>query len=250
MEMEKQDQLTKESPQSLNNIFPKKYSNDNGDFISVYSGKQLTKKVWDNGIAQIRAAFPNLKDDWYNLLTAKIRDKKFTVQQFVDAVDNLITNCKYPNPQIADLLNYQKGVRIISRQRFLTEANGQSKEFYACFTAIDIDGELFYANTSELKRNNVQYKVWHKPITVPALNNNQTVSKDKRSNEKEPQKLDKSLNILDEFERISKLYETDPDFIKLSAAKKKAQNSWGNNAYEYDIAMKEIAILEQKLNIA
>jgi hypothetical protein len=223
------------------NISPMKYENEGGEYLSVYCDTSMKVSDWKEGVKQLRAAFPKLEDAWFDLLTTKMKEKKFTQQQFHDAIDNVITNCKYPTPQIADLLNYQKGVRLITRERFLQETKDETPLFKSNFLAIDVDGQLFYANKNELLRNKIPYKLWQKDATTQTIQN-QTMSNN--------DSLSKSLNILEEFDRIVKESEADPLYRELQAAKKEAQMNFGVNAVIYDKAMKKIEFLQNKLRIA
>ena len=218
-----------------------KYSNEEGDFLTIYNDIPLKISDWKEGIKQLRAAFPKIEDSWFDLLTTKMKEKKFTQKQFNDAIDNVISTCKYPTPQIANIINYQKGVRIISRERFLRETKDESKEFRSYFVGINVNGELFYANKHELERLDVKYNLWNKPIS-----NKTTIYPEK---EKTFESLSKSFNMLTHFNNIIKKLESNSLYQEWKDEIKNAGKNWGVDADEYLKAKNRCEILEQKLGI-
>ena len=59
-------------------------------------------------IKKIRDAFPNLPPGFFNILQDRLKDNKFCDERLKDAVNYVIDNCSYPNPQIADFIRYDK----------------------------------------------------------------------------------------------------------------------------------------------
>jgi hypothetical protein len=81
--------------------------------ISLYSDELTARGVMEN-VARIKRAFPQLKDGFYEILSDMIKKDGFTDQRLADAVDNVIRNCIYPEPTLAQFLSWDKKRRVIS----------------------------------------------------------------------------------------------------------------------------------------
>lgn len=87
---------------------------DKGEMsISTYAGK-LTTKVILECTKKIKAAFPNLPAGFYDILSERIKENKFTDERLIDAVNNVIDNFVYPSPTIANFVGYDKKIRLYS----------------------------------------------------------------------------------------------------------------------------------------
>jgi len=98
--------------------------------ISVYSGELSTRTVID-GIKKIKAAFPNLPPDFYDILSDRIKENGFSDMRFVNAINHVIDTCKYPTPTIADFIGYDKQIKLYSYDEMLVKINfaGNSVSF-------------------------------------------------------------------------------------------------------------------------
>jgi len=98
--------------------------------ISVYSGELSTRTVID-GIKKIKAAFPNLPPDFYDILSDRIKENGFSDMRFVNAINHVIDTCKYPTPTIADFIGYDKQIKLYSYDEMLAKINfaGNSVSF-------------------------------------------------------------------------------------------------------------------------
>ena len=79
--------------------------------ISVYSG-QLTAQTIVTEVKKMKAAFPELPAGFYEILSQRVKANKFCDARLTDAVNNLIDNFTYPRPTIADVISYDKRVRL------------------------------------------------------------------------------------------------------------------------------------------
>lgn len=222
----------------------KKYEVDNNTFLSIYFDNKLKIKTWKDGIKQLRTAFPKITDDWVDLLTTKMKEKEFTEKQFVDAIDNIITNCKYPTPQISDVLNYNKGIRIFTRSEYLEELKLYSSDLSNYYKAINVNDKLFYIHKDHIEQYGVDVVLWEKPATAKIHNFKPAKTEEELKQEKQPK-----LNLLQEYlKEYNKIYDS-PDGKLLKAAIHRASMSWGNDVEEYDKAMQEVKHYERKLKL-
>ena len=76
---------------------------------SIYNG-ELTSHCVLESIKKIRDAFPGLPTGFFNIFQDRLKDHKFCDERLKDAVNYVIDNCQYPNPQIADFITYDKKI--------------------------------------------------------------------------------------------------------------------------------------------
>jgi hypothetical protein len=67
-----------------------------------------------NECSRIQAAFPQLPPTFFLILTQRIVEKKIPIRQITDAVNNLIDNFRFPTPTIADIIGFDKKVKLFS----------------------------------------------------------------------------------------------------------------------------------------
>jgi len=63
-------------------------------------------KVVSNNMAKIKDAFPTLQKGFYDLLCQRLKANEFSDEKLSEAVNHVIDNCNYPNPTIANFINY------------------------------------------------------------------------------------------------------------------------------------------------
>ena len=98
-------------------------------------------------IVNLKRAFPKLPEGWYKLLEEMIDEEKFTDQRFTDAVKNLIKNCLYPEPTIANILSFDKMSKLYTYNELLEiskdYSNENRKSFLNKFEIIDTVKKLW-----------------------------------------------------------------------------------------------------------
>jgi hypothetical protein len=93
--------------------------NEKGEnYLSLYEG-ELDERVLIENIAKIKASFPELPIQFYSILANRIKEKGFSSQKLIDAVNNVIDNCVYPVPTIANFLSFDKKIRLFTYQEML-----------------------------------------------------------------------------------------------------------------------------------
>ncbi len=86
-----------------------------GTEISRYAGILTAEKLGAN-IKKLSAAFPRQSELFYDILTERIIANGFTDERLTDAVNNLIDNFKYKEISIADVVGYDKTIRLYTHQ--------------------------------------------------------------------------------------------------------------------------------------
>lgn len=79
--------------------------------MSIYPDEQ-TKEGVKACINRIRAAFPDLDDNFYKVLVVRVRESGMGDLRLMDAVNHVIDTCIYPKPTIAQFLNYDIVVKL------------------------------------------------------------------------------------------------------------------------------------------
>ena len=121
---------------------------ENGEYsISLYAG-ELKQKTVAESVAKIKAAFPALKPEYFSLFIDRLKDRGFSDQRLIDSVNNVIDNCQYPTPTLANFLSFDKRAKIYNYQEMcnVVSSNHLKPDY---FSKIRINGKLFWVKTSD-----------------------------------------------------------------------------------------------------
>ena len=121
--------------------------------ISVYSGQTADTKTVATELRKLKAAFPAIENEYINVLSERIHANAFTEERIKDAVGNLIDNFKYPRPSIADVISFDKRVRLFSYSEYTNEILTK-KAFGNDFIKHWIGDTLFWVKETECIRYN------------------------------------------------------------------------------------------------
>lgn len=123
------------------------------DSISVYIGELKQETVVRN-VARIKAAFPALPPEFYKLLIERVKDKGFSDQRLIDAVNNVIDTCQYPTPTLANFLSFDRRVKLFDYREVVSLVTKQEAKFDD-FSRIKMNGSVFYVRNSV----KIQFKI-------------------------------------------------------------------------------------------
>lgn len=126
---------------------------DTDGTITVYSG-ELKQETVVKGVAKIKAAFPSLTPEFYQLFISRVRDKGFTDQRLTEAVNHVIDNCQYPTPTLANFLSFDKRVKVLNYDE-LCDLVTTLKATFQSYTAIIINGKRFYVRNADKELYNL-----------------------------------------------------------------------------------------------
>lgn len=123
-----------------------------GVSVSVYKDQVATKEEIAEQVQMLSVAFPNNTDNttagFYALLTMCMLNEGFTKQRAKDAVLNVIKHFKYKQFNIADIINFDKAVKIYTYQEYCkgcTQGIGEDFAFYG-----EVEGTKYWYRKSEL----------------------------------------------------------------------------------------------------
>lgn len=150
------ENLVPKTPQpqisNLPNLSSEDLESRDNNSISIYSGNLLPDTIIRE-CNRIRNSFPELEPAWYESLTTQLVKNAFSNQRLIDAVDNLINNCIYPNPKIALLISYDKRVRLFCHSQVVDLVNSGYK--WSDFSKVRRRGTLFWMLKSEKNQYNI-----------------------------------------------------------------------------------------------
>lgn len=108
----------------------------------------MNAKMAVSEIVRILKAFPNVSDDFVDILFERAIAKGFTHNRFVDSVNNVIDNCQYPTPTLANFLSFDKRIKLLSYNQVCNEVTSQQAKFED-FTRIFINGKPFWITNAD-----------------------------------------------------------------------------------------------------
>ena len=98
----------KESPEQITKSQSKECS------ISLYGGEPAGAQEIAESISRLMDAFPKMENEFFNLLSERVRANKFTTKRLNDAINHLIDNFNYKELNIADIVKFDKKVKLYS----------------------------------------------------------------------------------------------------------------------------------------
>ena len=147
------EQLPRKYSEQSINIFQSK---DSPDEISLYKGP-LTGPVLFRNVAKIQSAFPSLPQGFYDILTERLADTGFTDDRLNDAVNNVIDNCIYPTPTIAQFISWDKRVKVYKYPEIVKMLDDDPKAFDR-YKRIEMEGlpEAVYIHINDIAKYKIE----------------------------------------------------------------------------------------------
>lgn len=99
-------------------LIPSLVKKDKHYELSIYNDS-LTPECLSSQIAKVFKAFPNIDDkDYFNILKERFIKNNFTDNRVKDAVNHVIDTCVYPKPAIAEFLQYDKSIKLLTYNQY------------------------------------------------------------------------------------------------------------------------------------
>lgn len=140
------------SRQYLPSISQQIISQDNS--ISIYNDK-LTAKHAGREVVRLRNSFPALAPEFTDILLGRIIEKGFTDQQLTDAINNLIDNFTYPTPTMANILSWDKRIKLFSYNEVAKKVTEEGANF-SDFKKIHRNGKLYWVLKTDYEQFNLK----------------------------------------------------------------------------------------------
>jgi hypothetical protein len=143
-------QLMPKSQNSLQSISPQTTNNS----ISIYQD-ELSIPFAIAQTLRLKKAFPNLPEGFYDILLERVKETGFTDQRLKDAIDTLIDNFIYPNPAIANIISFDKRVKLHS---YIEVCDLVVKgNIWDDFSKVKIKGKYFWITKVEKEQFGIKY---------------------------------------------------------------------------------------------
>ncbi len=127
--------------------------------LSLYQPGKVTSKTLADCIIEVKKAFPKLPVGWYDVLERMLDDEKFSDKRLIDATKNLIKNCVYPEPTIANIISFDRTIKVFTYNELLTVSKDYSAEqrgeHLNNFEKVDFYGQERWAKKEDVIRFNL-----------------------------------------------------------------------------------------------
>lgn len=80
--------------------------------ISVYQGQPAGPREIAQELVKLKYAFPEMETQFIQILSERLVANGFTEQRIRDAVANVIDNFTYKKPNIADIVKFDRKVKL------------------------------------------------------------------------------------------------------------------------------------------
>ena len=120
------------------------------DSVSIYKGELTTKNII-NRTKDIKAAFPQLPPEFFDILAKRVKANKFSDARLNDAVGNLIDTCRYPLPTIADVISFDKRVKLYTYSELTAKVN----QGYSMKDFKKLDDKKLWVSISDAENYNI-----------------------------------------------------------------------------------------------
>lgn len=86
--------------------------NGGGNEISVFTDDFATSNEVMTAIARLKACFPKMQPEFFNILAERILDTGFTGERLKSAVNSVIDGFKYKDLNVSDIIQFDKRVKL------------------------------------------------------------------------------------------------------------------------------------------
>lgn len=113
----------------------------NGYEISIYSGIADPTVILQS-VNRLKAAFPKMGDEFFNILSERIVKNGFSNERLQDAVNYVIDNFHYKELNVSDIIKFDKKVKLYTYNEvtcLVTEGKASMDDF----KIVEIDGKTY-----------------------------------------------------------------------------------------------------------
>ncbi len=125
--------------------------------VSLYKGTLSTSCVIQN-TARIKNSFPALPEGFYEVFSERIKDCGFTNDRLNDAVNNVIDNCIYPTPTIAQFISFDKRIKVYKYPEIIKMVEDGDPNAFDRYKRIQFDGlpEAVWVHINDIAKYNIK----------------------------------------------------------------------------------------------
>ena len=122
-------------------------SSDGETSLSVYQGNLSDEVILKQSVRVIQA-FPNLTDEFIDLLLERVKEKGFSNERLIKAINHVIDTCPYNSPSLANFLNFDTRIKLLSYSEVCCLVNKNEISFNE-LSHLRINGKLFYVRNTD-----------------------------------------------------------------------------------------------------
>lgn len=145
------EQLT----QNLQRLSPD--TSDRNNSISIYSGELTTLCVIEN-VKLLKHSFPALPKEFYDVLSQMVKEEGFTDQRLSDAVHHLVKTCVYPTPTIANILSFDKRMKLHNYNEMVKLVDEYGPRVWDMYFKRSINNQTYWLSKKEADQYGVKYE--------------------------------------------------------------------------------------------
>lgn len=106
---------------------------------------------------RLKNAFPQLPQGFYDILSDRIKANGFSDDRLKDAINSLIDNCIYPVPSIANIISFDKRVKLYTYSELVNLINESGAIIWDEFKAIETGSKRrLYASIADIEKFNLK----------------------------------------------------------------------------------------------
>lgn len=120
--------------------------------VSVYSDEIVTKDNIKKQLERIKIAFPEITTNFIILLSERLIENSFTKKRLKDAVNYLIDHFGYKKPNIADIISFDRKVKLYTYSELL-EINDKTKTAFLDYKRV-LDGK-YYVSVMDIEKYSI-----------------------------------------------------------------------------------------------
>ena len=143
---------------NLQDYQPSEQLETRSNALSVYQAGKVTAEAFAHGTKKIKDSFPKLPASWFSVLDQMLDEEKFSDERFKDAVNSLIKNCVYPEPTIANIISFDKLVKVYTYRELMEKykdcyyMGSKQDPIFTEYERVDFYGEERFAKKEDVKR--------------------------------------------------------------------------------------------------
>lgn len=126
---------------SSQNTLPRITQEQNNYSISVYDD-EFTPEFAIKEVVRLREAFPNIPFGFFDILLERIKQNGFTNKRLTDAINYLIDNFTYPVPTIANIISYDKRIKLLTYAQLAYIVNDYGTRVFENFKPVKKIGNV------------------------------------------------------------------------------------------------------------
>lgn len=124
--------------------------------ISIYKDELTTLAVIEQVIT-LKKAFPQLPSGFYEVLSDRIKENGFTDKRLRDAINHLIDNFTYPVPTIANIISFDKRIKLLTYLQLVELVNQSGGVVWSNYRPVKKIGKLsLYASIQDVEMYNLE----------------------------------------------------------------------------------------------